>query len=106
MNGNKLFEIQNMTEGEFKVYLSGQLEMIHKDMTAIKKKQGAVESKIANVPTRAEYLKWFSDCSERVGVLEKEQIGRKAVNKVFLGAGSLSIVSMVLLLLKFVFKAI
>ena len=41
-----------------------------------------------------------------MGVLEKEQIGRKAVNRVFLGAGSLSIVSMVLLLLKFVFKAI
>lgn len=112
MNGNRIAEIKGMTEGEFRIYLIEKLEKVQhiglsnkKHVCDVKEKQATLELKIASFPEHCIQVLAMEKMGNRIDFLEKENAGRKAVNNLLFGAGGVSILSMVIMLLKFVFNA-
>lgn len=119
MNGQKIAELKSMTEGEFRVFLGGQLEAIHKGLTSnkahlcdLKKKQDSLEKQVVKLPPHCMHEEDFEKMCTirdkldgRLDNLEKEQYGRKMVNKVFLGSGVVGLIGIVLAIAKFIFEA-
>jgi len=121
MNGENMAKaVQGMTQDEKLVFIISEVGnlkttlLAHVSVVAEAVREiGEMKLSLVKLPTHCAHESDFikmcnirSKLDERLGVLEKESTGRKAVFKIWFGAGGLGIVGMFLLILKFIFEVI
>lgn len=108
MNGNDKKKIAGMDDGEWKVFLATKLEIVEtglnkaaKDIVSCFKAINSINITLAKMPEHCIQANEIGEHNKRLGSLERDRAGRKAVTKaVWSLFGLIGTVNTVLVILK------